>query len=207
MTLQVIGAGIGRTGTHSLRTAINQLGLGPCHHMEEVLHDMGRQVPLWQTAVDGHPDWAEIYKGYASAVDWPTATFFRELHTAYPTAKFILTVRSTQSWVESFSETIYKALAGRAHAPDAMQPWLTMSSGVIARAGIVDGMDRVGLMAAFDAHVAAVKATIPPDQLLVYQVKEGWGPLCTFLGVPVPAVEFPRTNDRAEFWERIEGKK
>ena len=140
-------------------------------------------------------------------MDWPTATFFRELHTAYPTAKFILTVRPTQSWVESFSETIYKALAGRAHAPDAMQPWLTMSSGVIARAGFVDGMDTAGLMTAFDAHVAAVKAAIPPDQLLVFQVKEGWDPLCRFLGVPVPATDFPRTNDRAEFWERIEGKK
>ncbi len=206
MSVKVIGAGIGRTGTYSLRSALIQLGLGPCHHMEEVLHDMARQVPLWQAAVDGRPDWAETYKGYASAVDWPTATFFRDLHAEYPTAKFILTVRSRQSWVESFSDTIYKALAGRAHAPDAMQPWLTMSSGVIARAGIVDGMNVAGLMTAFDAHVAAVKAAIPPDQLLVFQVKDGWRPLCEFLDVPIPATDFPRTNDRAEFWERIEGK-
>jgi Sulfotransferase domain len=206
MTLNVIGAGIGRTGTHSLKTALNHLGLGPCHHMEEVLNDMGRQVPLWQAAVDGRPDWAAIYKGYACAVDWPTATYFRELRAVYPKAKFILTVRSTQSWAESFSETIYTALAGRAQAPEAMQPWLTMCSGVIAEAGIVDGMDIAGLMAAFDAHVAAVMATVPTKQLLVFQVKDGWGPLCNFLDLPIPAEAFPRTNDRAEFWELIKGK-
>jgi hypothetical protein len=174
--------------------------------MEEVLNDMGRQVPLWQAAVDGRPDWAAIYKGYACAVDWPTATYFRELRAVYPKAKFILTVRSTQSWAESFSETIYTALAGRAQAPEAMQPWLTMCSGVIAEVGIVDGMDIAGLMAAFDAHVAAVMATVPTKQLLVFQVKDGWGPLCNFLDLPIPAEAFPRTNDRAEFWELIKGK-
>lgn len=207
MPVKVIGAGIGRTGTHSLMTALGHLGLGPCHHMEEVLHDMGRQVPLWQAAVDGRPDWAAIYKGYACAVDWPTATFFRELHQVYPKAKFILTVRSTQSWVESFSETIYKALAGRAHAPDAKQAWLTMCAGVIAKAGILEGMNSAALTVAFDAHVAAVKAAIPSDRLLVFQVKDGWEPLCDFLGLQVPAMDFPHTNDRAEFWDLIEGKK
>jgi hypothetical protein len=207
MSLQVIGAGVGRTGTYSLRTALIQLGLGPCHHMEEVLHDMPRQVPLWQAAVDGKPVWAEIYKGYPTAVDWPTATYFRELNAAYPQAKFILTVRPTQGWAESFSETIYKALAGRAHAPAEMQPWLKMCTGVISKAGFGDGLDMAGLMAAFDAHVAAVKAAIPADRLLVFHVKEGWAPLCAFLGMPVPEGDFPRTNDRSEFWERLQGKK
>jgi hypothetical protein len=206
MTLKLIGAGLGRTGTHALKTALNQIGFGPCHHMEEVVNDMDRQVPLWQAAVDGRPDWPEIYKGYVSAVDWPTATYFRELHQAYPNAKFILTVRSTQSWAESFSETIYMALAGRANAPAEKQAWLEMAMGVIAAAGIREGMELASLMAAFDAHVAAVKATIPPEQLLVFQVKDGWGPLCDFIGVQAPTTAFPRTNDRAEFWELIKGK-
>lgn len=205
MSVKVIGAGVGRTGTHALRTALNQLGLGPCHHMEEVLHNMPRQVPLWRAAVDGRPDWAAIYQDYNSAVDWPSATYFRELHKAYPKARFILTVRPVQSWAESFSETIYKAMAGRAHAPEAMQPWLTMCVGVIERAGFGEGLDMAGLIARFEAHVAAVKAAIPAKQLLVFQVKEGWAPLCAFLGVPVPEGDFPRTNDRAEFWERIKG--
>src|SRR5438552_1133407 len=104
MTLKIIGAGVGRTGTYSLRSAINQLGLGPSHHMEEVMQHMPVQLPLWQAAVKGKADWAAIYKGYASAVDWPTAGFVRELHKAYPEAKFILTVRSPESWAASFSE-------------------------------------------------------------------------------------------------------
>lgn len=207
MSLKVIGAGVGRTGTYSLRTALIQLGLGPCHHMEEVIHNQSRQVPLWQAAVDGNPDWADIYKGYQTTVDWPTATYFRELSAVYPQAKFVLTVRPVQVWAESFSETIYKVLQGRVHAPAAMQPWLTMCAGVIGKAGFVDGLDVAGLMAAFEAHVAAVKAAIPADRLLVFHVKEGWEPLCAFLGAPVPDGDFPRTNDRSEFWERIEGKK
>ncbi len=117
MPLKVIGAGVGRTGTLSLKLAINQLGLGPCHHMEEVLHNMPVQVPPWAAAVNGQPDWDTIYKGYESAVDWPTAGFFRELRAAYPAAKFILTHRSPESWVESFSETIYKALGRQGSCP------------------------------------------------------------------------------------------
>jgi len=116
MTLHVIGAGVGRTGTYSLKLAIDQLGLGRCHHMEEVILNMPAQVPHWAAAVSGHPDWEAIYKGYESAVDWPTAGFFRELHSAYPSAKFVLTLRNPESWAESFSETIYKLVAGRDHA-------------------------------------------------------------------------------------------
>ena len=93
MSLKVIGAGVGRTGTYSLELAINRLGLGPCHHMEEVLHNMPVQVPLWSAAVAGEADWPQIYSGYPSAVDWPTACFFRELTIEYPSTKFVLTVR------------------------------------------------------------------------------------------------------------------
>ena len=206
MPLKVVGAGVGRTGTLSLKLAINRLGLGPCHHMEEVLHNMSVQVPPWAAAVNGQPDWDTIYKGYESAVDWPTAGFFRELRAAYPAAKFILTHRSPESWVESFSETIYKALAGKDQAPPEMQAWLDMCVGVIGKTGFPAGLDADGLKRAFTAHNDAVKAAIPAKQLLVYQVKEGWEPLCAFLGVPVPSEPFPRTNDRAEFWELISGK-
>ena len=207
MPLKVIGAGVGRTGTYSLKLAINRLGLGPCHHMEEVLHNMPVQVPLWAAAVNGTPDWDRIYKGYESAVDWPTAGFFRELSAAYPSAKFILTTRTPESWAESFSETIYKALAGRDRAPPEQQAWLQMVVDVVSKTGFPAGLDVDGLMRAFSAHNDAVRAAIPAKQLLVYQVKDGWEPLCAFLGAPVPAEPFPRTNDRAEFWDRVSGKK
>jgi hypothetical protein len=206
MPLKVIGAGVGRTGTYSLKLAINQLGLGPCHHMEEVLLNQPAQVPLWAAAGHGRAEWEAIYKGYESAVDWPTAGFFRELSTAYPSAKFVLTHRSPESWVQSFSETIYKLIAGRDQVPKEMRAWLDMSIGIIANTGFPAGLDLAQLMKAFTAHNDAVKATIPARQLLVYQVKDGWGPLCAFLGVPEPDGPFPRTNDRGEFWDKVSGK-
>ena len=205
MTLKVVGAGIGRTGTYSLKIALNQLGLGPCHNMEEVLLNMPVQLPLWQAAVQGRPDWETIYKGYESAVDWPTARFFRELNVANPEAKFILGHRSARSWAESFSQTIYKLLSDIEQAPDEQRDWLTMVTELITQNAIPPGLDVAGLEKAFIAHVEAVKAAIPASRLLVYEVKDGWEPLCAFLGVPVPDEPFPRTNNRSEFWELVKG--
>jgi len=204
--MNVIGAGVGRTATYSLKLALNHLGFGPCHHMEEVLHNQPEQMPLWAAAVNGQPDWQAIYQGYESAVDWPTAGFFRELSAAYPSARFVLTHRSPESWAESFSHTIYKLLAERDQAPPEMHAWLDMVIGVVTKTGFPGGLDKAGLMRAFTAHNDAVKAAIPADQLLVYQVKDGWGPLCAFLDVPVPTDPFPRSNHRAEFWDRVSGK-
>ena len=204
--MQIIGAGVGRTGTYSLKLAINRLGLGPCHHMEEVLLNMPSQLPLWSSAAQGKPNWDAIYRGYASAVDWPTAGFFRELIQAYPSAKFVLTHRSPESWVESFSATIYKLLAGKDQAPPEMRDWLNMAQAVIDKTGFPSGLSRDELIQRFTAHNEAVKATIPPEQLLVFEVKQGWAPLCGFLGVPAPDEPFPRTNNREEFWDKVSGK-
>jgi len=204
--MHVIGAGVGRTGTYSLKLAINRLGLGPCHHMEAVLQDMVRHVPLWNDAVDDRADWAAIYRGFESAVDWPTACFFRELLEAYPDAKFVLTIRDPDKWADSFSATIQKLVRDRDHAPADKQAWLEMARRVIARTGFTDDMGQDQLARAYVAHNEAVRATIPSRQLLVFQVKDGWGPLCEFLGLDVPDEEFPRTNHRAEFWDRVTGK-
>jgi hypothetical protein len=204
MPLKVIGVGVGRTGTYSLKLALNELGFGPCHHMEEVAKDLPVQLSLWQAALEGRADWAAIYDGYESAVDWPTARFFRELHAAYPEARFILSHRSPRSWAESFGETIYKLISESDQAPEHLQEWLAMAREVIHQTGIPAGADVAGLEAAFSAHAEAVKAAIPADRLLVYEIKEGWGPLCAFLGVPASDAPFPRTNDRSEFWDLIE---
>lgn len=206
MALNVIGAGVGRTGTYSLKLAINQIGLGLCHHMEEVLHNMAVHVPLWSAAAAGEPDWPNIYDGYRSAVDWPTACFFRELVKEYPTAKFVLTQRDPEKWADSFDATIYKLLAGKDEAPQEMRAWLQMAGDIIANTGFPLGLDRDELAQAFKAHNEAVKETIPVSQLLVFEVKDGWGPLCDFLEVPVPDGDFPRTNHREEFWDRVNGK-
>ncbi len=139
--MQIIGAGVGRTGTYSLRVALNRLGFGPCHHMEEVIQNMPSQVPLWSRAVAGDPDWEAIFSGYESAVDWPTAGFFRELVQAYPEAKFVLTHRSPESWADSFSLTIYKLLGERDKMPPEMKDWLDMGEAVIAKTGFPAGLE------------------------------------------------------------------
>ena len=203
MAIQVFGVGVGRTGTYSLKLAINQLGLGPCHHMEAVLNNMPVQVPLWSAALAERPNWQAIYHGFESAVDWPTAGFFRELIKAYPSAKFVLTQRNPEHWADSFEATIYKLLAGREQGPPEMRAWLEMVDGVIAKTGFPGGLDRDDLIRAFVTHNEAVKTTIPAGQLLVYEVKEGWATLCKFLNRRVPAEAFPRTNNRAEFWDRF----
>jgi hypothetical protein len=174
--------------------------------MEEVLHDMPVQVPLWKAAAADQADWSRIYSGYESAVDWPTACFFRELATEYPAAKFVLTLRDPERWADSFGATIYKLLAGKDQAPEEMQAWLEMASDIIARTGFPPGLDRAELVRAFNAHNDAVKEAIPADRLLVFEVKDGWAPLCDFLDVPVPDMDFPRTNHREEFWDRVNGK-
>jgi hypothetical protein len=205
MTMKVIGAGVGRTGTYSLKLALNRLGVGPCHHMEEVLHNMPVQVPLWVDAIADKADWSTIYAGYESAVDWPTACFFRELAEEYSTARFVLTRRDPQRWVDSFGATIYKLLGQRHEAPEDVRDWLEMAHDVIAKTGFPMGLGGEELAAAFEAHNKAVIEAIPADRLLVYEVKQGWKPLCEFLDVPVPDEDFPRTNHREEFWDRVNG--
>ena len=205
MTLSVIGAGVGRTGTYSLKLALNEIGVGPCHHMEEVLINLPNQLPLWVASVADNSDWSKNYDGYNSAVDWPTACFYRELADEYPDAKFILTVRDPDRWVDSFSATIYKLLAGKDEAPQEMRAWLDMVVGVTAKTGFPLGLDRDELRQAFTTHTRAVTDAIPADRLLVFEVKDGWDPLCDFLGVPKPDIEFPNTNQREEFWDLVNG--
>lgn len=205
MTIKIIGAGVGRTGTYSLKLALEQLGLGPCHHMEEVLHNPPVNVPLWHAAALGKPDWEAAYKGYNSAVDWPTAAFWPELIKVYPQAKVILSTRSLESWYNSFSGTIFKLMVGRDQAPPHMKPFLDMAAAVIARSGFVFPQDPDSIKQAFLANEAAARKDVPPDRLLVFDVKQGWEPLCKFLGLPVPATPFPRSNDAQEFWDRIKG--
>ena len=206
MELKVIGTGVGRTGTYSTKLALNELGFGPCHHMEEVLFNMPTQVPLWMDAANGKPNWEAIYNGYNSTVDWPTAAFARELSVAYPNAKFVHTVRSPESWAASYSETIYKLVANKDEAPKEMHNWLDMAARVTEKTGFPGGLDIAGLIKAFTAHTEAVKKAVPASNLLMFQVKDGWEPLCEFLDVPVPDKPFPRSNDRGEFWDRVSGK-
>ncbi|MEZ6001511.1 sulfotransferase family protein [Hyphomonas sp.] len=202
MTLKVISAGYGRTGTMSLKLALEQLGLGPCHHMIEVIEKGEKQVPLWNDALGGKPDFDAIYDGYSSAVDWPSAAFWKELADYYPDAKIILSSRSAESWYGSISETILSAVWAPENWPPQAVEWFTMVTKVLERSfGSAKTKDE--LIANFLAHEAEVKAAIPADRLLVHSAKDGWEPLCAFLGVPVPEGPYPRTNSKEEFFQNM----
>jgi hypothetical protein len=201
MTLKVIGAGLGRTGTLTLKAALEQLGLGPCHHMVEVFAYM-EQADFWRRAAEGESvDWEEIYANYPATVDWPSCHFWRQLSDRYPDAKMLLTVRDPERWWESMSETIVKAMRAGAADPDAgRRQAMRFAELIISEQAFAGDYSRENAIAAFNRHNAAVRAAIPAERLLVYEVSQGWAPLCAFLGVPVPDTPFPRTNSREEFW-------
>ncbi len=193
MVLSVIGAGFGRTGTESMKLALEALGKGPCHHMKEVLVD-SEQIALWRSAAQGDlPEWEEAFAGYNSAVDWPTAYFWRELSEYYPDAKVLLTVRSADSWYESMTNTIFKTL--KASTDPASIGLKLIGEGVFG--GRLD--DRAHAIAVYEKNIADVQAAFTRERLLTYHLGEGWEPLCQFLGEPVPNIPFPRSNPREQF--------
>ncbi|MEO8309049.1 MAG: sulfotransferase family protein [Pseudomonadota bacterium] len=195
MSLKVIGAGLGRTATFSLKFALEHLGFGPCYHMSEVFAGARRNVPLWINAVKGKPDWEEIFRGFQSTTDYPACTYWRELTDLYPQAKVILTVRDPDSWFDSVSETIFseKMLASLAGSPVEV-----MMNGVVFNAFEGKVKDRAFMTRWFTQRNQQVIDALPPERLLVFSPKEGWEPLCAFLDVPVPSVPFPRVNSRDE---------
>ncbi len=195
MSLNVIGAGLGRTATFSLKFALERIGLGPCYHMSEVLAGARRNIPLWLDVVNGKPDWDRIFDGYQSTTDYPACTYWRELADYYPDAKVVLTVRDADSWFDSVSETIFSeqmqgSLAG-SPAEEMMRRTVFDPFG-----GRVN--DRAFMTDWFERRNQTVIDALPRERLLVYSPKEGWGPLCAFLGVPVPDGPFPRINSRDE---------
>lgn len=197
MALKVIGSGLGRTGTLSTKLALEQLGFGPCHHMVEVfLHP--ETMPLWVAASEGRPDWDAIFAGYGSMVDHPGCAYWRQLMEFYPEAKVLHTVRDPDSWFDSTQATIFSPDSPATNAPPPMQAFF---KGLLDWYG-GDIHDRAHMTALFARHTAEVVATVPKDRLLVYEVSQGWEPLCEFLGVAVPATPYPRENSRQEFQAR-----
>lgn len=212
--MNVIGVGVGRTGTLSLKAALDRLGFGPCFHMRNVL-DHPERLPLWEAAAAGSAiDWDEVFAGYESSVDWPGAAFWRELTAYYSDAKVILTVRDPERWYDSVRETIYQLFGGGTESPLAEEA-LQRIPGIATmhafnRKLVWDGPflqgrfdDRDWAMRAFVRHNAAVCEEIPSERLLVFDVSAGWVPLCDFLEVDRPEEEFPRLNDPAAFWGRV----
>ncbi|HET8881668.1 MAG TPA: sulfotransferase [Solimonas sp.] len=218
MDLKIIGAGFGRTGTLSVCTALNQLGF-PCYHMFEVLDNKANKSHLdfWRAVANEKPgtpfDWQRVFAAYSATVDNPACCVWRELLTAYPDAKVLLTVhpRGAEAWYDSTIDTIYFT---ETMWQFKLLEWLTpfgrkmgeMSRKLIWQRSHRGTMsDRGKAIAHYHQHIADVKAAVPPQQLLIYSVDQGWAPRCAFLGVPEPATEFPNVNDRAAIKQVIKG--
>jgi hypothetical protein len=215
--VKVVGAGFGRTGTMSLKAALETLGFGPCYHMIEVF-EHPEHAGFWQAAWRGEPvDWDGLLGGYEAAVDWPACTFYEELLQRYPDARVLLSVRDPERWYESTRDTIYqisKITAGSrlSRAVFAFVGLFVFGVFEIGRMGneiiwqgTFDGRfeDRSHAIEVFLRHNEEVKRREPAEKLLVFEVKEGWGPLCEFLGVAEPDKPFPRLNDAAQMRRRI----
>ena len=207
MGLKIIGSGFGRTGTMSTKMALEQLGFGPCHHMVEVMGNPSQPAHWHALAAGEDVDWAAVFSGYTSQVDFPGAAVWHELSIAFPDAKVIHTERPEDEWWTSYSQTIGKFFEHRKNLP--LPPpvaaiFETMDKLLVK--GVLGGLDRNQSIAAYRRNNEKVRATIPADQLLVFTPTDGWDPLCRFLDVPVPEGKFPRSNAREEFWALFGGE-
>jgi hypothetical protein len=200
MGLQVVGAGLGRTGTHSLKIALEQLLGAPCYHMLEVLADPAR-IPSWQDAIDGKPvDWDRMMDGYRAAVDWPAAAFWRELSDQYPDAIVLLSTRSSaDAWWKSANDTIFE-ISRRPAPPDSnIQAQMTMAVQMLNTRFTPNWTDENEAKAAYERHNATVREAIPASRLVDWQTGDGWEPICSALELPVPSEPFPHVNSTEEF--------
>jgi len=200
MTLRVVGAGLGRTGTHSLKLALEQLLGAPCYHMLEVFSHP-EHIPVWQAAVDGEPvDWNAVMDGYVAAVDWPVAAFWRELADANPDAIVLLSTRSgADAWWKSAHDTIFE-ISQREAPPDAViTAQMTMAKTMLARRFTPGWTDEAAARRAYEEHNAAVRASVPASRLVDWRTGDGWEPICAALGVAVPDTPFPHVNTTDEF--------
>jgi len=215
MSIELIGAGLPRTGTLSQKEALELLGLGPTYHWVNILADLD-QVDVWNRAMDGEGPWEEVFGGFRSTVDWPGGFFWRELIDAYPNAKVLLSVRDPEAWEPSFRETVWNMGHGEnlihllSSARAQIDPrWRRYVALVERMFWSPEGTFAAGheqpqqLIDAFVEHNEEVKRTVPADRLLVWEVKDGWEPLCEFLGVPVPSEPMPHANDRDTFLGRV----
>jgi hypothetical protein len=206
MVLEVISPGFGRTGTSSLKLALEILGFGPCHHMDEVLASPS-QVAMWKQIAAGKPiDLEEVFAGYRSQVDFPGAHIWRQTAARYPKAKVVHSVRPAEQWWTSYSQTIAKVNSSHhdLSLPQHVHDMFEVAGELFTRQTLGgDPTDREACIAAFRARQAEVEAAIAPERLLIFDVTQGWEPLCRFLGVPVPDQPFPRRNDAVQYWDSL----
>ena len=200
MALKVVGAGFGRTGTLSLKTALEKIGFGPCYHMAEVF---GRpeHIAMWhRLAFENQMDWDQLFSGFHATVDWPSARWWREIAAHYSDAKVLLSIRDPEAWYASMINTIYQPM--KSPAPDNAPELVRLQSEMVRKSILIETFDnrfedKAHAIEVFKRHNQEVRDSVDPARLLEFDVREGWAPLCRFLDVPIPDEPFPRLNDTA----------
>ncbi len=200
-SLKVIGAGFGRTGTDSMREALEILGFGPCHHMRELIRNPEHER-LWQSVAAGAtPDWELLLGGYVSCMDWPSAYYWPQLVDAFPQARVILTWRTAESWWKSFEKTLLPRILSFIETEATPK-----NSELIGPRVFHDRPDdRAHCIAVYESNVAAVKKKISAERLLIHELGDGWEPLCAHLNVPVPDIPYPNSNSTSIFQSEFLG--
>ncbi|KYG41694.1 hypothetical protein M433DRAFT_75346 [Acidomyces richmondensis BFW] len=230
--MEVLVLGLERTGTLSMRAALFELGYYDVYHMASCLFENPPDADLWCDAIDAKAfgkgkftkeNWDQLLghcmASPTSAVsDQPCAMFAEELIEAYPDAKIVLTVRdSPEAWQKSATNTVV-AMCQIMAPIQVRQPGMNPMNWVwrllrphlpimpfldrLAEAHELDKIPTEGVRI-YNEHNDRVKRLAPPGQFLEFNVKQGWKPLCDFLGKPVPDTPFPNVNDTSEFQERM----
>lgn len=216
--MKIIGAGLPRTATLTLKIALEMLGFGPCYHMTEVMAGTDR-MPGWIDAFHGKPDWDAIFEGFNATVDWPGSYFYRELAEAYPDAKVLLSVRDGLTWAQSMRNTIWEMaysdspmhhlMEAHARIDPTRQEFTETLMAMFKESGMfgpdLRNLDENAMAANMERHNAEVRRLVPKERLLEWWPTDGWEPLCEFLRVPVPAVPMPNVNDSASFGKMMTG--
>lgn len=198
MTIRVVGAGLGRTGTHSLKLALERLIGAPCYHMIEVFGHPEHMAQWREAATGAAPDWAELLEGYDAIVDWPGASFWRDISEAFPDSIILLSTRSdADAWWGSASKTIFEALS--TPGVEANDEFHAMWKAIADNRFTEHTDDRDSAIAAYERHNADVRATADPSRLVDWQPGDGWQPLCAALGVAVPDEPSPHVNTTDDF--------
>ncbi len=216
MSLKIIGTGLGRTGTHSLKLALEQLGFEKCYHMIELFQNP-EDLEYFKKAENGeNVNWDQLFKGYLSAVDYPVARYYKQIIDYYPGAKVIHTIRDPESWYKSASDTIFWAskpsswriMKLAVHLPFSPEsrkrlPVLKFNGKLVDNEFGKDLKNKEEVIRRYNEHNEEVIRTVPKDRMLVFDPNSGWETLCNFLNVPVPDNPFPRSNTSEEFIKRV----
>jgi hypothetical protein len=206
MALRIVGAGLGRTGTNSLKVALEQLLDGPCYHMFELIAHQ-EKLPDWERAVRGEEiDWEAMLDGYVATVDWPGCAFWRELRAANPDALVLLSVReSPEAWWASMESTIIPILSGPPVPgdPDGGRGQAMIKEMFRSRL-TPDWADRDSAIAAYERHCEEVRREVPAGSLVEWRTGDGWEAICSALGLPAPFDAFPHENASGDFAGNVE---